>query len=66
LGAAIYVGLAVNWWAGVLAYFAALLLGGVIGWLLVAIVPLRFLAASGYLKGLVVAAIIVATGYYVG
>jgi hypothetical protein len=66
VGPAIYVGLAVNWWSGILAYFAALFFGGVIGWLLVAIVPIQFLAAAGYLKGLVVAAIIVTTGYYIG
>jgi len=33
---------------------------------LVCAVPFRFLEASGYLKNLVVAVIIVASGYYIG
>lgn len=66
IGPAIYVGTAVNWWSGVIAYVAAMFLGAVLGWGLVSVVPVRFLAASGYLKNLVVAAIIIASGYYIG
>ena len=65
-GPAIYVGLVVNWWSGFIAYFVAMLLGRLLGWGLVSIVPVQFLAASGYLKNLVVAVIIVASGYYIG
>jgi hypothetical protein len=63
---AIYVGLAVSWWSGIIAYFVAMLLGSVLGWGLVSVVPVQFLAASGYLKNLVVAFIIFASGYYIG
>lgn len=66
VGPAIYVGFAVNWWSGIVAYVAAIILGGVLGWGLVCAVPFRFLEASGYLKNLVVAVIIVASGYYIG
>jgi hypothetical protein len=66
VGPAIYVGFAVNWWAGVIAYITAILLGGILGLGLVSVVPVRFMAASGYLKNLVVAVIIVVSGYYIG
>ena len=66
IGPAIYVGYAVNWWSGVIAYVAAIVLGGILGWCLVSVVPVRFLAVSGYIKNLVVAVVIVASGYYLG
>ena len=66
VGPAIYVGLAVNWWSGIIAYFLATLLGSLLGWSLVSVVPVQFLAACGYLKNLLVAFIIVASGYYIG
>ena len=66
LGPAVYVGYVLNWWSGIVAYFLAMLLGSVLGWGLVSIVPAQFLVASGYLKNLVVAVIIVASGYYIG
>lgn len=66
VGPAIYVGLVVNWWSGIIAYFAAMLLGSILGWVLVSALPVKFLAASGYLKNLVVALVIVVSGYYVG
>ncbi|MBQ0747008.1 MAG: hypothetical protein KBT82_14650 [Marinobacter sp.] len=65
-GPAIYVGLVVNWWSGIIAYVAAMLLGSILGWGLVSVLPVKFLAASGYLKNLVVALIIVASGYFIG
>lgn len=65
-GPAIYVGLVVNWWSGIIAYVAAMLLGSILGWGLVSVLPVKFLAASGYLKNLVVALVIVASGYFIG
>ena len=65
-GPAIYVGLVVNWWSGIIAYVAAMLLGSILGWGLVSFLPVKFLAASGYLKNLVVALVIVASGYFIG
>jgi hypothetical protein len=47
VGPAIYVGLAVNWWSGIIAYFLATLLGSLLGWSLVSVVPVQFLAACG-------------------
>jgi len=66
VGPAVYVGFVVNWWSGILAYLAAVFFNGALGWELVSIVPVRFLALSGYLKNLIVAALIVAVGYYIG
>jgi len=66
VGPAIYVGYAVNWWSGVIAYVVAIVLGGILGWCSVSVVPVRFLAVSGYIKNLVVAVVIVASGYYLG
>jgi hypothetical protein len=65
-GPAIYVGLVVNWWSGIIAYVASMLLGSILGWGLVSVLPVKFLAASGYLKNLVVALVIVASGYFIG
>jgi len=66
VGPAIYVGYAVNWWSGVIACVAHIFLGGVLGWFLVSMVPVRFLEVGGYLKNLVIAVVIVASGYYLG
>ncbi len=65
-GPAIYVGLVVNWWSGIIAYVAAMLLSSILGWGLVSLLPVKHLAASGYLKNFFVALVIVASGYLIG
>lgn len=66
VGPAVYMGVVINWWSGILAYLAAIVVSGALGWILVSVVPVRYLAASGYLKNLTVALTIVAVGYYIG
>jgi len=62
IGPAIYVGFSVAWWAGILAYIAAIIINALIGFASPSIVPVRFLALSAYVKYAIVGLLILAVG----
>lgn len=66
VGPALYLGIKVAWWLGILAYLIIAVLNIGLGWLSVTTLPPQWLGIAGYIKMVSIAVLVVSAGLLVG